>query len=95
MLKRDPVEVESNPSVTRVGEVFPIENFYISLLPTHPTMAALLELDGEEEISYTASDAFESLEAAIGMLISAREGHSVVLNNTEKHALTSFEWSVS
>ena len=95
MLKRNANEVELNPQITRVGEVFPVDNFELSLHSTHPTLAALLELDGDGEISYSSFDALESLTAAIGLLISSQEKQQFLLSDADKHAMSKIEWSVS
>ena len=95
MLKRSANEVELNPRITRVGEVFPVDNFELSLHPTHPTLAALLELDGDGEISYSSFDALESLTAAIGLLISSHEKQQFLLSDADKHGMSKIEWSVS
>jgi predicted dehydrogenase len=94
MFERNADQIARDPRMTRVGEAILKPEFQIAAPEEHPTMTALRELDSQDDLSYSATDALISLEAAIGALISAQDKHSVTFPIIENDSLNN-EWAIS
>lgn len=95
MFRRNPKEVLADPRMTRVGEVQIDESFSLMRLIETPISLALDELDSQGRLSYTSSDAANSLEAAIGALIAAESGRMVKFPILSDDPYYAKEWEIS
>jgi predicted dehydrogenase len=94
MYRRDSKQIQNDPRMTRVGEAFISNDFAVIDPPVHPTLVALGELDADNQLLYSAQDALVSLDAAIGVLISAQTNKAVSFPITESD-LVAKEWAIS
>jgi predicted dehydrogenase len=93
--RRDDVEVERDPRITRTGEAFAVDAQVFIPPSFHPVARALDELESDGALTYSTRDAARSLECALAALVAFESQRTVSLPLDAKSEYYSRQWAVT